>query len=120
MKKILLYVFLSLFLSGNLYSKDLRLICTHNDTGLLDVVQISGGIGKAIVLFLNERITTGLVDEYPHKFRIVGEYPSPDYKILSPYEYFIDRNTGVFKSKIFFNSKEINFSGTCKEQKAKF
>ena len=57
MKKLFLSIFVfSLLFSGNVYAKDLRLLCTSN-TGAIDVVTIIVEKGKALMLFKNSKLT---------------------------------------------------------------
>ena len=119
MKKLLGILVLSLLLSGNAYAKDLRLICTSEE-GKLDVVTIIIGKGKAIMLFLNERLTTGWVKTTPNFYQITGDYVSPEYKNIGTYKYKISRHSGNFSNEILIGNFESNWSGNCKEDKVKF
>ena len=123
MKKLLGILVLSLLLSGNAYAKDLRLICTSEE-GKLDVVTIIIGKGKAIMLFLNERLTTGWVKTTPNFYEITGDFVSTEYKNIGTYKYKISRHSGNFSNEILIGNSdfgfESNWSGNCKEDKVKF
>ena len=108
-------------LGGNAYAKDLRLICT-SERGDLDVVTIIIGKGKAIMLFLNERLTTGWVKTTPNFYQITGDYVSPEYKNVGTYKYKISRHSGNFSNELIlgYSDFEFNYSGNCKEDKVKF
>ena len=112
---------LGLLLSGNAYAKDLRLLCTSN-TGAIDVVTIIIGKGKAIMLFMNTRLTTGWVKTTPNSYQITGDYVSTEYKNIGTYTYRINRHSGEFNNEIISGYSDfINFySGNCKEEKVKF
>ena len=122
MKKLFLSILvICLLLSGSAYAKDLRLICTSEE-GKLDVVTIIIGKGKAIMLFLNERLTTGWVKTTPNSYQITGDYVSTEYKNIGTYTYRINRHSGEFNNVIILGYSDfINFySGNCKEDKVKF
>ena len=122
MKKLFLSILvLGFLLGGNAYAKDLRLICTSEE-GKLDVVTIIIGKGKAIMLFLNERLTTGWVKTTPNSYQITGDYVSTEYKNIGTYTYRINRHSGEFNNVIILGYSDfINFySGNCKEDKVKF
>ena len=108
MKKLLGIVVLGLLLSGNAYAKDLRLICTSEE-GKLDVVTIIVGKGKAIMLFLNERLTTGWVKTTPNFYQITGDYVSPEYKNIGTYKYKISRHSGNFSNEILIGNSDFGF-----------
>ena len=123
MKKLLGIIVLGLLWSNSVFGKDLRLICTHDGKNILnitriDVVNISLGIGKAIVLLDNMNLTTGLVLETPNLFKISGPKIEGS-KIVGTYSYTISRDTGEFNNEIFWKpiNASFNYSGICQNKK---
>ena len=105
--------------SGNVYAKDLRLLCTSN-TGAIDVVTIIVEKGKALMLFENSKLTTGWVETTPNAYQITGDYVSDESSTIAEYKYTISRHSGEFSNEMLFGTTEVNFYGTCKEDKVKF
>ena len=119
MKKILGIIVLSLVLSGNAHAKDLRLLC-ESENGVIDFVTIIVEKGKALMLFKNSKLTAGWVKTTPNAYQITGDYVSDESTTIAEYKYTISRHSGEFSNEMLFGTSEVNFYGTCKEDKVKF
>ena len=119
MKKLLLIVVLGLLLSGNAHAKDLRLICTSKN-GAIDIVTIIIEKEKALMIIMNSKLTTGSVKITPNVYQITGNFVSDDSTIIAQYKYIIRRHSGDFSNEMHFGTSEVNFYGSCLEDKVKF
>jgi len=129
MKKLLAIVFLTIMLTTNVLSKEIKLYCdaiSGNESASLvggTHSLIITGNNKAMIGF-SEGIffTTGNVTEKFDAYKITGSFPNTQNENIGPYQMLINRVSGDFKLEIKITGSNtlIEQSGRCKKTKFKF